>query len=137
MPELLRVKMLAGLTTSEINERAVFHAITARPYRRMVEKLASQLEEGRGRTIENLAAAGVQPLAQPRGGMFVSAGWEQEPTAAMNGRTIADLALKSGILLSPGEFFMLRPCTSIWFRFNAAYSDSPQLRQFLQSVRPR
>jgi DNA-binding transcriptional MocR family regulator len=31
LPELLRVKMLAGLTTSEINERAVYHAITARP----------------------------------------------------------------------------------------------------------
>jgi DNA-binding transcriptional MocR family regulator len=101
-----------------------------------VEKLVSQLEEGRRRSIENLAAAGLQPLAQPRGGMFVSAGWDVPPAPAVNGRSIADLALKSGILLSPGEFFMLRPCTSIWFRFNAAYSDSPQLRQFLQSVRP-
>ena len=136
LPELLRVKMLAGLTTSEINERAVFHAITARPYRRMVEKLAGQLEEGRRRSIENLAAAGLQPMAQPRGGTFVSAGWDAPPSPAMNGRSIADLALKSGILLSPGEFFMLRPCENIWFRFNAAYSDSPQLRQFLQSVRP-
>jgi DNA-binding transcriptional MocR family regulator len=69
--------------------------------------------------------------------MFVSAGWEQAPTPELNGKTIADLALKSGILLSPGEFFMLRPCASIWFRFNAAYSDSAQLRQFLQSVQPR
>lgn len=136
LPELLRVKMLTGLTTSEINERAVFHAITARPYRRMVEKLASQLEEGRGRSMASLALAGMRPLAQPRGGMFVSAGWDHAPTPAFNGKTVADLALKSGILLSPGEFFMLRPSTSIWFRFNAAYSDSPQLRQFLQSVRP-
>jgi DNA-binding transcriptional MocR family regulator len=136
LPELLRVKMLAGLTTSEINERAVFHAITARPYRRMVEKLASQLEAGRTRTMENLAAAGLQPVATPRGGMFVSAGWDAAPTADMNGKSIADLALKSGILLAPSEFFMLRPSATIWFRFNAAYSDSPQLRQFLQSVRP-
>jgi hypothetical protein len=44
MPELLRVKMLAGLTTSEINERAVYHAITARPYKRMVDKLVAQLD---------------------------------------------------------------------------------------------
>jgi DNA-binding transcriptional MocR family regulator len=136
LPELLRVKMLAGLTTSEINERAVFHAITARPYRRMVEKLASQLEAGRTRTIENLAAAGLQPVATPRGGMFVSAGWDAAPTADMNGKSIADLALKSGILLAPSEFFMLRPSATVWFRFNAAYSDSPQLRHFLQSVRP-
>jgi DNA-binding transcriptional MocR family regulator len=136
LPELLRVKMLAGLTTSEINERAVFHAITARPYKRMVEKLASQLEEGRNGSIENLAGAGMRPMAQPRGGMFVSAGWAHAPTPEFNGKTVADLALKAGILLSPAEFFMLRPSTSIWFRFNAAYSGSPRLREFLQSVRP-
>lgn len=136
LPELLRVKMLAGLTTSEINERAVFHAITARPYRRMVDKLASQLEAGRARTMDNLAAAGLAPVATPRGGMFVSAGWNCPSTPEHNGKAIADLALKSGILLSPNEFFMLRPSPTIWFRFNAAYSDGPQLRQFLQSVRP-
>jgi DNA-binding transcriptional MocR family regulator len=115
----------------------VFHAITARPYKRMVERLASQLEEGRARTVENLAAAGLTPLALPRGGMFVSAGWDCAPSAQCNGKAIADLALKAGILLSPNEFFMLRPSDTIWFRFNCAYSDSPQLRAFLQSVRPR
>lgn len=137
LPELLRVKMLAGLTTSEINERAVFHAITARPYKRMVERLASQLEAGRARTMENLAQAGMLPLAMPRGGMFVSAGWDVPPSAECNGKTIAELALKAGILLSPNEFFMLRPSATVWFRFNCAYSDTPQLRTFLQSVRPR
>jgi DNA-binding transcriptional MocR family regulator len=137
LPELLRVKMLAGLTTSEINERAVFHAITARPYKRMVERLASQLEAGRARTVENLAAAGMKPLAVPRGGMFVSAGWDTAPSAEFNGKAIAELALKAGMLLSPNEFFMLRPSDTVWFRFNCAYSDSPQLRTFLQSVRPR
>lgn len=137
LPELLRVKMLAGLTTSEINERAVYHAITARPYRRMLDRLTGQLAAGRERTIDSLREAGMAPLARPRGGMFVSAGWPQAPTAEWNGKTVADLALKSGILLSPNEFFMLRPSASVWFRFNAAYSDQPQLRQFLQSIRPR
>ena len=137
LPELLRVKMLAGLTTSEINERAVFHAITARPYKRMVERLAAQLETGRARTLDNLAAAGMRPLAMPRGGMFVSAGWDAAPTAQWHGKAIAEQALKAGILLSPNEFFMLRPSDTVWFRFNCAYSDSPQLRTFLQSVRPR
>ncbi|MES2257749.1 MAG: PLP-dependent aminotransferase family protein [Pseudomonadota bacterium] len=136
LPELLRVKMLAGLTTSEINERAVFHAITARPYKRMVEKLVGQLEAGRERSIDNLREAGLAPLARPRGGMFVSAGWDCAPTPELNGKIIADLALKSGILLSPNDFFMLRASGTIWFRFNAAYSDRPQLRTFLQSVRP-
>jgi DNA-binding transcriptional MocR family regulator len=135
LPELVRVKMLAGLTTSEVNERAAYHAITARPYKRMVEKLVGQLAEGRERTIELLALAGMAPIARPRGGMFVSAGWQQAPTPECNGKLLADQALKSGILLAPGEFFQLRQPASIWFRFNVAYSDSPQLRNFLQSMR--
>jgi len=135
LPELVRVKMLAGLTTSEVNERAAYHAITARPYKRMVEKLVAQLAEGRERTIDLLALAGMAPIARPRGGMFVSAGWQQAPTPECNGKLLADQALKSGILLAPGEFFQLRQPASIWFRFNVAYSDSPQLRNFLQSMR--
>jgi len=135
LPELVRVKMLAGLTTSEVNERAAYHAITARPYKRMVERLVNQLAEGRERTIELLSLAGMAPIAKPRGGMFVSAGWQQAPSQECNGKLIAEQALKSGILLAPGEFFQLRQPPSIWFRFNVAYSDSPQLRNFLQAMR--
>jgi DNA-binding transcriptional MocR family regulator len=135
LPELVRVKMLAGLTTSEVNERAAYHAITARPYKRTVERLVAQLADGRERTIEQLALAGMAPIAKPRGGMFVSAGWARPPSTDCNGKLLADLALKSGILLAPGEFFQLRQPATIWFRFNVAYSDSPQLRNFLQSTR--
>ncbi|WEF30857.1 aminotransferase-like domain-containing protein [Pseudoduganella chitinolytica] len=135
LPELVRVKMLTGLTTSEVNERAVHHAVTARPYRRMVEKLVAQLEAGRARSEEALREAGMTPVARPRGGMFVSAGWDIAPTPACNGRVIADQALRAGILLAPNEFFMLRASETIWFRFNVAYTDQPQLRTFLQSIR--
>ena len=134
LPELVRVKMLAGLTTSEINERAVYHAISARPYKRMVDKLIAQLEAARERTIDSLRGAGMTPLAKPRGGMFVSAGWQQAPSADWNGQVIADQALKAGILLSPCEFFMLRQPETIWFRFNVAYTDHPQLLTFLRHI---
>jgi DNA-binding transcriptional MocR family regulator len=138
VPELLRVKMLAGLTTSEINERAVYHAVSARPYKRMVEKLVAKLHSARERTIECLGEAGMTPIARPRGGMFVSAGWQQAPKPDWNGKVIADLALKAGILLSPNEFFMLRPSSTIWFRFNVAYAaDNPALIDFLQPLAAR
>ena len=134
LPELVRVKMLAGLTTSEINERAVYHAISARPYKRMVDKLIAQLEAGRERAIDSLRGAGMTPLAKPRGGMFVSAGWSDAPGAHFNGKIIADQALKAGILLSPCDFFMLRQPETIWFRFNVAYTDHPQLLTFLRHI---
>jgi DNA-binding transcriptional MocR family regulator len=101
----------------------------------MVERLVGQLDEARERAIERLAGAGLAPIAQPRGGMFVSAGWAQAPSQECNGKLLAEQALKSGILLAPGEFFQLRQPPSIWFRFNVAYSDSPQLRNFLQAMR--
>ncbi len=136
VPELLRVKMLTGLTTSEINERAVYHAVSARPYRKMVEKLVGQLTSARERTIERLADVGLAPLARPRGGMFVSAGLPLAPGAELNGKVIADRALAAGILLSPGEFFTLGAPSTIWFRFNAAYAaDAPALTSFLQTLR--
>ncbi len=135
-PELLRVKMLTGLTTSEINERAVYHAVSARPYRKMVEKLVGQLSSARERTTERLLDAGLTPLARPRGGMFVSAGLPVTPSVDFNGKTIADRALAAGILLSPGDFFTLSPPSTIWFRFNAAYAaDAQALTGFLQSLR--
>ena len=52
----------------------------------------------------------------------------------MNGQVIADMALKAGILLSPCEFFMLRRPETIWFRFNVAYTDHPQLLTFLSHI---
>jgi DNA-binding transcriptional MocR family regulator len=134
VPELLRVKMLAGLTTSEINERVVYDAISARPYRRALGRLVGELDAAREHAIEALGEAGLSPIATPRGGMFVSAGWPRPPTPALNGRSVAALALKAGIQLAPNDFFMLREPGTVWFRFNVAYAANQGLLRFLQSI---
>jgi DNA-binding transcriptional MocR family regulator len=133
IPELVRVKMLTGLTTSEVNERAVFDAVSSRVYRRQVERLAQQLIDAGARAQERLVDAGLQPLARPRGGMFVSAGWTAPATPERNGKTIADKALRAGILLAPGDFFCLHAPATPWFRFNVAYAAEPQLLDFLRT----
>lgn len=137
IPQIVRVKMLAGLTTSEINERAVYHAISTSAYRRMLDRLRSQLEAARERSLAALAEVGMTPIAKPRGGIFISAGWPCADNAACNGKQIANQALKSGILLSPNDFFTLKASDSIWFRFNVAYTDSPLLIDFLRGVHSR
>jgi DNA-binding transcriptional MocR family regulator len=133
IPELVRVKMLTGLTTSEVNERAVFDAVGNRAYRRQVERLAQQLLEASERVQDRLLDAGLQPLARPRGGMFVSAGWTAPATPERNGRLIAERALRAGILLAPGEFFSLGTPGTPWFRFNVAYALDPLLLDFLRT----
>jgi DNA-binding transcriptional MocR family regulator len=132
MPELVRVKMLTGLTTSEVNERAVYDAVSSRAYRKQVERLVLQLDDARELALERLGDAGLVPLARPRGGMFVSAGW---PAQKQSGRAIAERALRAGLLLSPGEFFSLRAPAAPWFRFNVAYAHEPALLNFLRSIR--
>ncbi|MFZ6863956.1 PLP-dependent aminotransferase family protein [Undibacterium sp. Ji67W] len=129
--ELLRVKMLAGLTTSEINERAVLHAISSRFYRRMLEKLKRQLDTARNSTLDVLQEAGMTPLADPRGGMFISAGWKN---SNLDASEITKQALHAGIILAPNVFFSADTHTYPWFRFNIAYGESDQLRNFLAGV---
>ena len=130
--ELLRVKMLTGLTTSEINERAVLHAISSRLYRRMLDKLKRQLDISRNTSMNLLLEAGLTPLAEPRGGMFISAGWDH---CTMTASDIAEQALQFKILLAPNDFFTLTPDPQPWFRFNIAYSNTTELLAFLRSVR--
>jgi DNA-binding transcriptional MocR family regulator len=132
MPELVRVKMLTGLTTSEVNERAVYDAVSSRAYRKQVERLVLQLDGARELALERLGDAGLAPLARPRGGMFVSAGW---PEQKQSGRAIAERALRANILLAPGEFFSIKPPDTAWFRFNVAYAHEPALLAFLRSIR--
>lgn len=137
IPELVRVKMLAGLTTSEINERAVLDAISSRAYRKLVERLVLQLDGARERALERLQDAGLVPLARPRGGLFVSAGFPDtaavRAAAPRSGRQVAEHALRAGILLAPGEFFTLKPPDRPWFRFNVAYAAEPLLLDFLRA----
>jgi DNA-binding transcriptional MocR family regulator len=132
MPELVRVKMLTGLTTSEVNERAVYDAVSSRAYRKQVERLVLQLDDARDLALEHLGDAGLVPLARPRGGMFVSAGFG---APGLSGRAIAERALRANILLAPGEFFVLRTPDTAWFRFNVAYAHEPALLDFLRSIR--
>lgn len=134
IPELSRIKMLAGLTTSEINERAVYHAVSSSAYRRMLDRLRMQLESARVRTIARLGEVGMTPVALPRGGIFVSAGWAGSVAAGTCGKSIANLALQSNILLAPNAFFTLQSSATTWFRFNVAYADSPLLADFLRNV---
>lgn len=129
--ELLRIKMLTGLTTSEINERAVLHAISSRLYRRMLEKLRRQLDTARTEAVRLLQDAGLTMLTEPRGGMFISAGW---PDSERTAHEITTLALQAGILLAPADFFTLQETAYPWFRFNIAYCNSVQLLTFLRGI---
>lgn len=131
MPVLLQMKMLSGLTTSEINERAVLHAIQSGQYRRMLERLRRHLDLAQQEVQEQFAALGLQLLAKPEGGMFLSAGL---PDSGLDAREVADRARAEGILLAPATFFETGISNRCWWRFNVAHANDARLFQFLRKL---
>lgn len=129
---ILRTKMLTGLTTSEISERTVFEVISDRNYRRSVEKMRTRLMFSQDAYREFLLGVGLTPLAEPNGGMFLSAGWPVSPEKGRNARLMAqDVLNEEGLALAPCDFFYPDGPQSIWFRFNVAHQNTDRLAYFL------
>jgi DNA-binding transcriptional MocR family regulator len=134
---LVRMKMMSGLTTSEVNERCVDEVLANAAHRRYLERLRTRLAGARERLLGTLESLGLTPLATPSGGMFVSAGYPVRPREGASARLVADAALKERIALAPGDYFEVAPPETIWFRFNVAYSDDDRLHAFLREVPAR
>ncbi|MDO9383528.1 MAG: PLP-dependent aminotransferase family protein [Hyphomicrobiaceae bacterium] len=135
--DILRTKMVTGLTTSEVSERIVLEVLADPSHRRSVERIRTRMTAAREAYRVVLEAAGLTLLAAADGGMFLSAGWAVAPTDTCNARLIAEDALKDGLALAPGDFFHVSPPESIWFRFNVAHEDPDRLRAFLSEVPAR
>jgi DNA-binding transcriptional MocR family regulator len=136
--EIVRIKMTCGLTTSELNERCILEVLSDPGHRRYIDRLRMRLANERERFLAVLSEVGMTALATPRGGLFVSAGWQIAPSEQFNGELITKQGLEAGIALSRGELFSLeRSLNTVWFRFNVAYCAAPQLQPFLRGISQR
>ncbi|MBY0558545.1 PLP-dependent aminotransferase family protein [Hyphomicrobium sp.] len=135
--DILRTKMVTGLTTSEVSERIVLEVLSDPNHRRSVERISTRMTQAREAYRSVLEEAGLCLLAVPDGGMFLSAGWPVAPTKTCDARHIAEDALKEGLILAPGNFFHVSPPDRIWFRFNVAHQDTERLQTFLRRVPQR
>ena len=137
--QLVHTKMVLTLTNSEITERLVHSVLTEGHHRRHVDNLSASLLNAQARVNARLIEAGLTPFATPRGGMFSWAKFDQSGSANarrqnLTARDIADLARQKGIWLAPGDFFHMTPPEQVWFRFNVAYSDVPELVNFFRAL---
>jgi DNA-binding transcriptional MocR family regulator len=129
--EFTRTKMVAGLTTSEINERLVELILSEARHGTHVQRLAERLARAQDRVAQRLRDSGLSLLATPAGGMFVCAAL---PQGAPPARTVAQQALAAGVILAPGEFFMAGGGATDWLRFNVAFSEDVRLYRFLERL---
>jgi len=133
VPDLVRRKMLSGLTSSELNERIAYAALTAGTHRAHMNQLRERLARAGTRTCEGLERCGMRIFHRPEGGLFVWAGFDFPCDAS----EITRSAAAEGIVLAPAHLFRVDAHAEPWFRFNVAHSAQPKLYSFLESVGAR
>ncbi len=126
---LCDVKLLTGLSTSEISERLMYQLLIDGHYRKHLDKLRGRLQIARQEVIARLESLGFTLHCEPAGGMFVWARLDGQSNAA----EIASLAAKNGIMLAPGNMFRPHQKPSPWFRFNVAHLEDEATFDFFSS----
>lgn len=122
---LADLKMLTGLTTAELPERAVARILADGGYRRHVDRLRARVDAARARTARALERMGARLFAAPGAGMFLWADFGRDSNE------IAARAAQQGLLCAPGSLFSPAQLPSTWMRVSAATSLNPAALRLL------
>lgn len=127
---LCNMKLLTGLTTSEVSERVIYQLLSGGYYRKHLDKLRTRLQQARTATIARLEALGFTTYIEPEGGMFI---WVKlHDTTDMT--QLAEQAAACGLMLAPGNVFSPNQEPSAWLRFNVAHCDNPLIFTMLSKL---
>ncbi|MFT3955986.1 MAG: PLP-dependent aminotransferase family protein [Piscinibacter sp.] len=129
LDELTQLKMVSGLTSSDITERIAFGALTEGRWRKHLKALRDRLADAHGRVARRLLGLGFELFAEPKAGLYLWARHPDLPDAAELSREAAG----QGVMLGPGHLFLVQPRTTGWMRFNVAFSDDDRLWQLLHA----
>jgi DNA-binding transcriptional MocR family regulator len=130
--ELLPLKLVGGLTTSEITEELVLEVLLQGRHRKHVKQLQSQLAEAHDAVGQRLREMGMELFVEPGAGMFL---WARHPQID-DSTVLATQAKEKKILLAPGQLFMPNASAVPWIRFNVAHSMDDRLYRFLGEICP-
>ncbi len=129
--DLGQLKMVAGLTSSELNERVAFGALTDARWRRHLKALRERLAQAQQRVAQRLLDIGFELFAEPGCGMYL---WARHPDIA-DSAEVSNRAAESDIMLGPGHLFLpdLRPTG--WLRFNVSFCGDERVFAFFEQLR--
>jgi len=128
--QLTDLKLLSGITSSEVNERVIYQMLISGQYRKYLNKLHKRLQSCRVQILQNLEKLGLVPYLEPKGGMFV---WVELPQH-INVLEMTNEAAENQLMLAPGHLFRPNLEPSNWMRFNVATSHENKLLRYLQKV---
>lgn len=127
--DLAQLKMVSGLTSSDITERIAFGAVTEGRWRKHLKAVRERLADAHGRVAQRLGAFGFEIFSEPKAGMYL---WARHPDVN-DAAELSKLAAAEGIMLGPGHLFLVQPRTTGWMRFNVAFSDDERLWRFVDA----
>ncbi|CAG8863685.1 Histidinol-phosphate aminotransferase [Pseudomonas fluorescens] len=130
MQQLLRLKMRSGLTTSQVMERVVYAAIIDGRWRKHLKRLRQRLAEAHQEVGRQLHRLGFELFVESDEGMYI---WTHHP-AIPDSAALLDDALEQGIMLGPGQLFMVDAQATGWMRFNVAFSTDPVMWEVLEKL---
>lgn len=130
--QLAHLKMLSGLTSSEVSEKLVYHVLTDGRWRKHLKGLRDKLEKAHTNVAKELQAHGFELFSEPREGMYI---WARHPHIADSAQLAAQAAKKS-IMLGPGQLFLVDQAPTGWLRFNVAFSQDAALWSALRKIIP-
>lgn len=128
--ELVPLKLLSGLTTSQISEELVLDVLLQGRHRKHVKQLQGQLALAHDTVARRLEAVGMEIFTEPRAGLFL---WVRHPLID-DSTALAMKAKDANILIAPGQLFMPDARVVPWMRFNVAHSGDERIYAFLQQL---
>lgn len=126
--QLTDLKLLSGITTSEINERMVHQMLSSGQYRKHLNKLHKKLHQSRERALKNFNEMCLNPYLEPEGGLFL---WMKMPEH-IDLIEMSNKAVHQNIMLAPGNLFSPHQSPSQYMRFNITSCNEPSLISFLK-----
>ncbi len=127
LDELTQLKMVSGLTSSDLTERLAFGALTEGRWRKHLKSLRDRLAAAHAKVSQRLVDLGFELFNEPKAGMYL---WARHPDLT-DSAELSQQAVASSIMLGPGELFLVEPRPTGWMRFNVAFSDDERLYGFL------
>ena len=131
MEDLARLKMIAGLTSSEFAERLIYGALTDGRWRKHIKTLRDKLTKGHQQLAAILLDLGFELFDEPKAGLFL---WARHPSI-QNSAELAYKAAELDILMGPGHLFSVDLEPSPWIRFNVAWAQDEIVLNFLAELK--
>ena len=127
LDHLAQLKMLSGLTSSDLTERLAFGALSEGRWRKHLKSLRERLGDAHQQVGQRLTQLGFELFNEPKAGMYL---WARHPDLN-DSAALSQHAATEGLMLGPGHLFLVEPRSTGWLRFNVAFSLDPRVTEFV------